>query len=122
MLSKDLFQEIIVHFSVNFGFEVAGEDGRIYKSMVYGALENKVSDSVFKKAANAIVQQTTLEDWNKAYGYKGRPAVADWIEAIIPKVKMIEKTEFYKCEITGTRLVRRVLVEDKQQLQLQNEK
>jgi len=122
MLSKDLFQEIIVHFSVNFGFEVVGEDGRIYKSMVYRALKDKISDSDFEKAASAIVNQTSLEDWNKAYGYKGRPAVADWVNAIVPKSKMIEKTKYYKCEVTGATLVKRVLVEEKEQLELENEK
>ena len=42
------------------------------------------------------------DDWNKAYGFKGRPALKDWLNAFIPKT--IEKTRYKICPITGANL------------------
>jgi hypothetical protein len=116
MLSKELFQKILASFAINFGFELKGDDGRIYKSMVYEALKNKVDDERFSFVANGVLEQTTLKDWNEAYGYKGKPSLADWLETFKPK--MIEKTEYYKCDITGAMLAKRVLVQENQQLKI----
>jgi len=42
-----------------------------------------------------ILRTTTKEEWNKAYGYKGRPAIADWLNTFIPNMtkKLILKIE-----------------------------
>jgi hypothetical protein len=56
-------------------------------------------------ACNGILKDTSKETWNKAYGFKGRPAVKDWLDAFIPSV--VEKTRHVKCKITGAILVER---------------
>ena len=46
------------------------------------------------------MKQTKLTDWNVAYGFKGKPALADWIEAYEPPKKK------WKCdESTGFKVV-----------------
>ena len=54
-------------------------------------------------SCNAILEDTSKETWNKAYGFKGRPAVKDWLDAFIPKI--IEKSRHKECKITGAILV-----------------
>lgn len=118
MLSKETFLAVLKKFEILFEFEPNTE----YSLLVYKFLKDKTNDEFFMRQCQGIIESTTKEDWNKAYGYKGRPAVADWVNAIVPKPKMIEKTKYYKCEITGATLVKRVLVEEDQQLRLENEK
>ena len=110
MLSEKIFQEVLAMFSINFGFEIKGDDGKIYKRMVYDALKSEVSDQDFKERAGNIMQQTTSKDWNEAYGYGGKPPLKDWIDVFIPPEKWIEQEQNYKCSITGANLVRRVMV------------
>jgi hypothetical protein len=122
MLDKTLFQEAMAMFSINFGFELKGEDGRIYKRLVFDALQNEVSDEAFKKATYSILKTTTLEAWNKAYGFKGKPAVADWIEAVISKQEFVKKTQYYQCETTGAMLSRQISLKKENQFLIENEK
>jgi hypothetical protein len=119
MLSKNTFQEILAMFSVNFGFEVNGDNGKIYKKLVYDSLCDKTNDELFKQKANLVLQKVSLHDWNESYGYRGKPSVADWLDVFVPKKQMVEKTEYYKCKITGATLVRRVLIEVNNQLKLE---
>jgi len=119
MLSKNTFQEVIAMFAVNFGFQVDGEDGQIYKRMIYGSLSDKTNDDLFKQKANLVLQKVSLHDWNESYGYKGKPSVADWLDVFVPKKQMVEKIEYYKCKITGAMLAKRVLVEVNNQLKLE---
>ena len=120
MLSKKTFQEVLAMFAVNFGFQVDGEDGQLYKRMIYGALSDKITDEIFKQKANLVIQKVSLHDWNESYGYKGKPSVADWIDVFVPKKQTIEKEEYYKCKITGATLVRRVIIEANNQLKLES--
>ena len=121
MLSEKIFQEVLAMFSINFGFEIKGDDGKIYKRMVYDALKSEVSDQDFKERAGNIMQQTTNKDWNDAYGYGGKPSLKDWIDAFTPPEKWIEQEQNYKCSITGANLVRRVMVKVGNQLTITEE-
>lgn len=119
MLSKNTFQEIVAMFSVNFGFEVSGDDGKIYKKLVYESLCDKTTDEFFKQKANLVLQKVSLNNWNESYGYKGKPSVADWLDVFVPKKQLVEKTEYCKCKITGAMLAKRVMVEVSNQLKLE---
>ena len=77
-------------------------NSELYTEMVYGALKDRLTDKRFLDTCNNLLKETTKDDWNKAYGFKGRPAVKDWVDAFIPKA--IEKSRYVKCKITGANL------------------
>lgn len=120
MLNPLVFAKTLALFSEIYGFEYS----KGYSSLVYESLREKTNDKDFQDASKHILQETKLTDWNKAYGFKGKPAIADWVEAFVLKKQFIEKTEYYKCSITGANLVRRVMVEAGNQLTIgvKNEK
>lgn len=98
MLTIKIFNDGFKKFQLNFEFQPDPE----YQAMIYGALKNKLTDKRYLDTCNAILEGTSKDDWNKAYGFKGRPALKDWLDAFIPKT--IEKTRFKICPITGANL------------------
>lgn len=82
----------------NFEFD----NSDTYAKMIYDSLKEKIDDKIFIDSCNEILKQTSKDDWNKAYGFKGRPALKDWLDAFIPKT--IEKTRYKICPITGANL------------------
>ena len=71
---------------------------------IFGSIQDTITDEIFIDACKYIITTTTKEEWNKAYGYKGRPAIADWIKITNRKVAgdvnsevalLIEKANFY---------------------------
>ena len=98
MLTIKIFNDGFKKFQLVFEFQPDPE----YQAMVYSFLKDKLTDKRFLDTCNNLLKETTKDDWNKAYGFKGRPAVKDWIDAFIPKA--IEKTRYVKCKITGANL------------------
>ena len=98
MLNLNIFLKGFYMFIENFEFN----NSELYTEMVYGALKDKLTDKRFLDTCNNLLKETTKDDWNKAYGFKGRPAVKDWVDAFIPKA--IEKSRYVKCKITGVNL------------------
>ena len=87
-------KNFLINFHIlkeNFEFTISD----IYCKLVFDSLESKINDKMFIDGCNNILKNTTKEEWNKAYGYKGRPAIADWLNTFIPKMekKRISKTE-----------------------------
>lgn len=101
MLKIETFTQGFKKMQLSFEFEPNLE----YQGMIYDSLKEKINDKMFMDACNAILKDTSKETWNKAYGFKGRPAVKDWLDAFIPSV--VEKTRYVKCKITGAILVER---------------
>ena len=118
MLNNELFLEKFLIFTENFGFEASAQ----YQIMLYTVLKNKITNALFIEATNYILFNTTLEEWNKAYGYKGKPAIADWLEVFVPKAQWIKKYEHYKEPITGANCVRQVRVKVDNQLTITKSK
>lgn len=84
----------------NFDFSIS----ETYITLLHNSLKDTISDELFIDACKYIITTTTKEEWNKAYGYKGRPAIADWIKITNRKVAgdvnsevalLIEKANFY---------------------------
>jgi len=94
-------KNFLLNFNIlkeNFEFTISD----IYCKLVFDSLEGKINDKMFIDGCNNILRTTTKEEWNKAYGYKGRPAIADWLNTFIPAK---EKKAIYKTEpSTGARL------------------
>ena len=101
MLKIETFSQGFKKMQLSFEFEPNLE----YQGMIFDSLKEKINDKMFIDSCNAILEDTSKETWNKAYGFKGRPAVKDWLDAFIPNV--IEKTRYVKCKITGAILVER---------------
>ena len=101
MLKIETFSQGFKKMQLSFEFEPNLE----YQGMIFDSLKEKINDKMFIDSCNAILKDTSKETWNKAYGFKGRPAVKDWLDAFIPNV--IEKTRYVKCKITGAILVER---------------
>lgn len=101
MLKIETFTQGFKKMQLSFEFEPNLE----YQGMIFDSLKEKINDKMFIDSCNAILKDTSKETWNKAYGFKGRPAVKDWLDAFIPNV--IEKTRYVKCKITGAILVER---------------
>lgn len=103
MLKIETFTQGFKKMQLSFEFEPNLE----YQGMIFDSLKEKINDKMFIDSCNAILKETSKETWNKAYGFKGRPAVKDWLDAFIPKV--VEKTRYVKCKITGAILVENYL-------------
>lgn len=97
MLTIKIFNDGFKKFQLNFEFQPDPE----YQAMIYGALKNKLTDKRYLDTCNAILEGTSKQDWNEAYGFKGRPAVADWLDVFIPKP--VEKKRYNLCEKTGAK-------------------
>ncbi len=98
MLNQELFLSGVKKLQRSFEFVECKE----YYFDIFTALEGKINDKMFIDGCNNILKNTTKEEWNKAYGYKGRPAIADWLNTFIPAK---EKKAIYKTEpSTGARL------------------
>jgi hypothetical protein len=87
-------KNFLINFHIlkeNFEFTISD----IYCKLVFDSLESKINDKMFIDGCNNILKNTTKEEWNKAYGYKGRPAIADWLNTFMPAMekKRISKTE-----------------------------
>lgn len=112
MLNPKIFIKILAIFSEIYGFEYSEN----YSNVVYESLKNQVNDSDFKYISNAILKETKLEDWNKAYGYGKKPAPADWLEAFEMKPQWIKKDEYYIEPNTGANCVKQIMVKVGNQL------
>ena len=98
MLNQELFLSGVKKLQRSFEFVECKE----YYFDVFTALESKINDKMFIDGCNNILKKTTKEEWNKVYGYKGRPAIADWLNTFIPKM---EKKAIFKTEpSTGARI------------------
>lgn len=108
--------------SVNFGFEIEGEKGAIYARMIYEALKDKISDQRMSEDTLRLCKECSAEEWNKLYGFRGKPPLADWLNYFVPKI-MRKVDEYYTCPISGATLVRhRFIEENTNQKLFENEK
>ena len=99
MLNQELFLNGVKKLQRSFEFVECKE----YYFDIFGSLKDKITDKMFIKICKGILQATTKEEWNKAYGYKGRPAIADWIKVFVPEMQ--KKRIYKKCPNTGATLV-----------------
>lgn len=79
-LSAKTFKEQFVMLSINFGISLSDEAGKSYANLIYFAIKDLTTDQLFLRNAQNLMRYTTAEDWNKKYGFGGKPAVADWIK------------------------------------------
>ncbi len=98
MLTIEIFTHGFKKMRLSFEFPPDIE----YQGLIYDVLRNKINNQMFIDSCKSILKNTSKDSWNKAYGFKGRPAIKDWLDAFIPKA--IEKTRYKKCPITGANL------------------
>lgn len=74
------------------------DSSEIYIEAIYKALGDKLTDQMFLDGCNGILRGTTKQEWNNAYGFRGRPAPKDWEDAFLSPYK-VKKTKY--CSISG---------------------
>jgi len=115
MLDNEIFTKRFLLLSENFGFEASPE----YQLAVFAALKDQITTDQFLEGTTWQILNVKGEEWNKAYGYRGKPTIADWIDALVPPEEWIEQEQNYKCSITGANLVRRFMVKVQRQTTIQ---
>ena len=98
MLNQELFLSGVKKLQRSFEFVECKE----YYFDVFDSLKDKITDRMFIETCKGILQATKKEDWNKVYGYKGRPAIADWLKVFVPEME--KKRIYKKCPNTGATL------------------
>ena len=99
MLNQELFLNGVKKLQRSFEFVECKE----YYFDIFDSLKDKITDRMFIETCKGILQATTKDEWNKAYGYKGRPAIADWLKVFVPEMQ--NKIIYKKCSNTGATLV-----------------
>lgn len=68
------FSKNIELMAENFGFKISNEE---WLEMLFRMVD-KFSDEDIKYGFQEMCR-ITQEEWNKRYGYNGKPAIADWV-------------------------------------------
>lgn len=82
MLKNDVFTQQFRLLAENFNFNFSVE----YQLAVFEAIKSITNERMIE-TTKGVMLSTTMKDWNEAYGFKGKPAVADWIEVFLPKIR-----------------------------------
>jgi len=83
MLSEKVFKEQIAILSENFNFKFTPE----YLKLVFGAIKHQTNDKILIGKIRGVLMNMKISDWNKDFGFGGRPAIADFIAmfCVVPK-------------------------------------
>lgn len=85
MLDYKIFQKQFELIELNFNFEYPSK----LIVLVYEQLKH-LDKEQFSKGVSKIMQ-ITAEEWNKKYGFGGRPAISDWVAFFVGKKQSPEK-------------------------------
>lgn len=91
MINITLFTQLFEKLSDNFdfGLDPNKKSDINYLPTLFDFLEYQkvqISDNDLKSAIYEIMSKMTKEDWNKKFGYGGKPAVADWLSFLGSKI------------------------------------
>ncbi|MHC4718656.1 MAG: hypothetical protein ACYS5V_16935, partial [Planctomycetota bacterium] len=101
MLDYKIFQEQFELIELNFNFEYPSK----LMVLVYEKLKH-LDKEQFSKGVSKIMQ-ITAEEWNKKYGFGGKPALSDWLgffeqkeqspekQAIIEVTRILDYAKYY---------------------------
>lgn len=90
MLNHTTFLQGLMMLQANFEFE----ENKIYMKLVYENIKEKCGPKRFMACIDNLLLNKSKEDWNKAYGFKGRMAVKDWLDIVIPAKIIIGYREY----------------------------
>lgn len=77
------FHKMIIQIAENFSFELSEE---YLKLLLNFFKKQDISDEKLECCVDDLIISTTREDWNKKFGYGGKPAIADWLSFLGKKV------------------------------------
>lgn len=97
MITSEVFYQNMHLMQINFNFDISKHDG-VFLKFLYSELKDKLNDEFFSEACCKIIRSKTKEEWNKLYGYGSYPALADWLDMLIPKKIVVGKE---KCRFTN---------------------
>ena len=90
MLNYAIFTKGFLTLKTNFEFD----NNEIYMELVYENIKEKCGPKRFMICINDLLLNKSKEDWNRAYGFKGRMAVKDWLDIVIPAKIIIGYKEY----------------------------
>lgn len=76
------FNNVIIQMAENFGFELSKE---YLKLLLTFFQKQDISDKKLESSVVDVILNMTKDEWNKKFGYGGRPAVADWLSFLNKK-------------------------------------
>lgn len=74
MINETLFKERMSYLELNFNVEFDSK----YLKFIYQSTRDKFDDDDVNYGFKELFKKTS-DEWNRIYGYGGRPSLADWI-------------------------------------------
>jgi len=85
MLNEKIFKQNIAILSENFNFQPTSE----WMKLIFRSINDKTSDQIFKHRIGEILFTKKSSEWNKDFGFGGKPALADCLEMFCVKRKEV---------------------------------
>ncbi len=82
MVSYQNLKNLIDITGINFQFTISEKYKPIFE-MLYDKVKDCDNDVINKKFQE--LWKTTSEEWNKKYGFRGYPSLAQWLEILVKK-------------------------------------
>ena len=85
-MDKQLINDTMAGLAENFNFQYKTS----YLIILMKTLENQGIDAIdFTQVITKLITNTTKPEWDKKYGFNGKPAIADWLEMVGKKGKTL---------------------------------
>lgn len=103
LLDQDIFLKGFLLLKENFEFSTS----QTYIDFIYNSLKDKIDNETFEEIIMLNLEDVSKENWNRLYGYKGRPALKDWIDAFIitESPTLIQKSRQIQCSKTKANIL-----------------
>lgn len=87
MITEKRFKEGFSYLELNFNLKFESDDmKKKYLKFVYQKTKDNFSDSDVEYGFTQMIRMTQKE-WNKEYGYNGKPSIQDWVNFFNMKAK-----------------------------------
>lgn len=110
-LFRKLFEELADNF--DFGLDLEKKSDKNYLPRLFSFFEYEnleISDHDLKSAIYDLIAKTTKEEWNKKFGYYGKPAIADWLSFLGKRA--VSPEQMSVIELSAVKQVAKNLNED----------
>ncbi len=92
MLDQNLFKKKLLDMNFNFNLKYSDDDITKYAKFMYPFIQDKFNDDEIVYGFNQLFSLKS-EEYNKKYGYGGRPAVADLADLFTRRRKKVVELE-----------------------------
>ena len=100
-----IFKKSLSILEKNYNFKYSPE---LLTPLIIALKENGISVNDFSKLVQGLLLKVTQEEWNRKYGFKGYPAIANWLDMLGVKRERVLSLE-EQCNIEVNRIMEGVL-------------